>query len=422
MTKLAMLLISLIVLGISTYAQKKVGYAFVDTGSKSIVDLSKIAQRECTGLIKEDSGQSFVEIRFQPRFAPEAKEISLILKKTIEKTQDILSPLQVNGVRFYLLQMADAPKSYKIVLPKQDNLFLYLEAFDKQESINLDCIKYPTFCERLYKTIPHEITHPLLENLIAHDKTRWFEDGLAEYVGTEITRELNPSTVVREKEISSQATFHRKEMRQQLFDWGEIYSHKNPLEGQKEMYSESQRYEAAQQLIRSMIEESKKKGVERPLSILLEKLKQFKEQNGKSATREELFVLIGQHLKVDVRTLGRFDVQTQKDLVREATEILTKEQNSPNLQNKFYALNILASIDEITLSDEWIKFLMKIVYSEKEDNFVQSLAATALAQRIYQDNFDKIVEKFQSANSLLKKRDLNFIKKDLQNKSLRSVL
>lgn len=419
---LSILLISLIILNISADAQKKVGYALVDSGSKKIVDLSKIAQRECTGLIREDIGRSFVEIKFQPQFASEAKEILLILKKVIERTQEVLSPLQVNGVRFYLLQMADAPISYKIVLLKQDDLFLYLEAFSKQESISLDCIKYPSFCERLYKTIPHEITHPLLEDLIAHDNTRWFEDGLAEYVGTEITRELNPNTVTREKEISNQATLHREEMRQQIFDWGEVNSSVSPFNGQKEMYNESQKYEAAQQLIRLTIDESKKKGIDRPLSVLLEKLKQFKEKKRKPATREELFVLIGQHLKVDVRTLGRFDAQAQKNLVQEATEILAKEQNSPNLQNKFYALNILASIDEIALSDEWIKLLSEIAYNLKEDDFIQDLAATALARRMNQSGFNAIIEKLQQTNLFLKNKKLDSIKKDLQEKSLRPAL
>lgn len=419
--KLSILLISLLILNVSANAQKKVGYAFVDTGSKKIVDLSKVAQRECTGLVREETGQSFVEVRFQPQFASEAKETLLILKKVIEKTQEVLSPLQVNGVRFYLLQIADAPKSYKIVLLKQDNLFLYLEAFDKQESISLDCIKYPSFCEKLYKTIPHEITHPLLEDLIAHDKTRWFEDGLAEYVGTEITRELNPNIGTREKEISLQSTLHREEMRQQLFEWGELYSSVSPFKGQKEMYNESQRYEASQQLIRLMIEESKKKGIERPLSVLLEKLKQFTKQKGKPASREELFALIGQHLKVDVQTLGRLDAQTQKSFVQEATEILAKEQTSSNLKNKFYALNTLASIDEIALSDEWINFLSEIVYNEKEDDFIQSLAATALARRMNQNGFDEVIEKLQHTNLFFKKKKLDSIKKDFQEKSLRPI-
>ncbi|MER3430945.1 MAG: hypothetical protein C4324_07885 [Blastocatellia bacterium] len=123
----------------------------------------------------------------------------------------------MSGVRFYLLQMDNAPKSYKIVLPKQDNLFLYLEVFSKPASLNLECAQNEEFCKSLYKSIPHEITHSALEEVISHDKSRWFEEGLANYVGLEIHRQFAPQMLTREKEISAQAVLHREEIRQRLF-------------------------------------------------------------------------------------------------------------------------------------------------------------------------------------------------------------
>ena len=190
-----------------------------------------------------------------------------------------------------------------------------------------------------------------------------------------------------------------------------------------------EKYVAAQELIRLMIEESKKRGVDRPLTVLLEKLKQSAAQKGKPATGEELIAAISEYLKVDVRTLGRLDEQTQQNLVQEATEILAKERDTQNSQtnfgkeslfiSKYYALNVLASIDEISLSEEWIKFLIEIVYNEKEDYFIRTLAATALARRVNHLNFDKTLEKLREPNSLPNKKKLDSIKKDLQKKSLR---
>jgi len=417
--KLLALLICLITLGENSNAQKKVGYIHIDTGYEKIVNLSKKVKQECIESIRKESGQSFIEVRFQPKFSSEAEEISQTLKKVVEKTQEILSPLHVDGVRFYLLQMDNAPKSYKIVLPKQDNLFLYLEVFGKKESLSLDCAENQEFCRKLYQTIPHEITHGALGKLINHDKTRWFEEGLADYVGSEILRQFAPNMQTPEKEMSAQATLHREEMRQRLFGWNEPSYFYLAFKKQKDWSNEAQTYEAAQQLIRLMIEESKKRGVERPLAVLLEKLKQRTEQKGKPATREELFALISQYLKVDVRTLGKLDAQTQQTLVQEATEILAREKNTPNLQNKFYALNILASIDEIPLSEGWIKFLIEIAYDVKEDDYIRALAATALARRVNQNNFDKTIEKLRETNPLLKEKKLDSIKKDLQKNSFR---
>jgi len=115
--------------------------------------------------------------------------------------------------------------------------------------------------------------------------------------------------------------------------------------------------------------------------------------------------------------LGKLDVQMQRSLVQETTEILPREKSTPNLQDKIYALNFLASIDEITLSEEWIKFLIEIAYDAKEDDYIRSLAATALARRVNQNNFNKTIEKLRKANSLLNGKELNSIKKDLQKKS-----
>lgn len=417
--KLLAVLICLVLLGGSGYAQKKVGYAYLDTGDKKIVDLSKKTTQECTESIRKESGQSFVEVRFQPQFSSEAEDISQVLKKVVEKTQEILSPLSVNGVRFYLLQMDNAPKSYKIVLPKQDNLFLYLEVFGKKESLSLDCVQSQEFCRKLYQTIPHEITHPVLENLIDHDEVRWFDDGLAEYVGNEIMRQLAPSMATREKEISAQATLHREEIRRRLFGWNDLNSLDFAFKSEKGWRNEAQTYEATQQLIRLMIEESKKRGVERPLAVLLKKLKQKVNQTGKPVNREELFALITQYLKVDVRALGKLDAQTQQSLVQEAIEMLAKEKNAPNLQNKFYALNVLASIDEIALPEEWIKFLIEIAYNAKEDDYIRALAATALARRVNQDNFDRPIEKLRETNSLFGEKKVDSIKRDLQRQSFR---
>jgi hypothetical protein len=295
-----------------------------------------------------------------------------------------------------------------------------LEVFGKKESLSLDCAENQEFCRELYQTIPHEITHGALNKLIDQDKTRWFEEGLADYVGSEILRQFAPNMQTPEKEMSAQATLHREEMRQRLFGWKEATSLDDfAFKKQKDWRKEAQTYEAAQQLIRLMIEESKKRGVERPLAVLLEKLKQRTEQKGKPATREELFALISQYLKVDVRTLGKLDAQTQQTLVQKATEILAREKNTPNLDNKFYALNVLASIDEIPLSEGWIKFLIEIAYDVKEDDYIRALAATALARRVNQNNFDKTIEKLRETNPLLKEKKLDSIKKDLQKNSLR---
>ena len=222
LSKNLFLTLILLTLVTTAFAQKKSEFMHWEEENKKVVNLTERVMHECTGIIKEGVGQSIVEVRFQPQFASEAKEISLKLKKVVERTQAFLSPLPVQGVRYYLLQMADIPKSYKIVLSNQDDLLLYMDIFGKKEDVSQDCVRNPEFCESLFHTLPHEITHPAVGRLIDHKKTRWFDDGLAEYVGTEINREFVPGVVTREKDIYAQTMLHSDEIRQQLFDWGDL--------------------------------------------------------------------------------------------------------------------------------------------------------------------------------------------------------
>ena len=92
----------------------------------------------------------------------------------------------------------------------------------------------------------------------------------------------------------------------------------------------------------------------------------------------------------------------------------------PNAQNKFYALNVLASIDEIALSDKWINYLLDEVYNRKAgDDYLWALAATAVVVRFNQKGFEETLKNYVSGNEYLKSKSTKKIKEELEKLSIR---
>jgi hypothetical protein len=215
-------------------------------------------------------------------------------------------------------------------------------------------------------------------------------------------------------------SLNREDIRHSIWSWNEAdlnfllrVSHKN-------LSNEIYRYAAAYQIIKQAVEEAKNKGIENPLNTLLTKLKEQKDKQGKPSGSEEIIFLIQENLNVKVKAIGILDEQSQKKLGVEAIDLLSQKEITS--QNKKYAFNILVGIDKFYLREKWLKFLLDEFYFNNEDDQVlKELAATALAMRINQPEFDMILQVYLKENQKLKKNSIKKVKKDLENFSIRPV-
>ncbi|CAN5585882.1 hypothetical protein BH24ACI2_BH24ACI2_12540 [soil metagenome] len=399
---------------------RKIEYNYItsvneDGKETKIVDLSREVHKRCNKSLKKNIGNSYIEMKFPAELFSKAENLADSIEKSIKRTQEILFPLQIEGVRFYLLQLDEVPLSYKITDElKGQNFYLHLLVFKNKEELNLDCSDDDKLCEGIYSTIPHELTHGAVENLVTQKNLKWFDEGLANYIGAEVSREFRPSVMqTKFKENVPKVSLHRPEIREGLWTWSDYANKKDTYFMRNQWF----KYKASEQLLRLTIEESKKKGVENPLKVLFEELRKFREANGKAANAEDLISIIEQRLKVIPKELGVLDNAAQKQLVEEAIKILS-ESNLTDA-DKYYALIILASVDEVPLSIDWLKFLLKNVYTNREKIYLQNLAATALSRRARQKEFDEAVKSFLNENPNLKKLNLKNIKTNIEQLSIR---
>lgn len=402
-------------------AQKKIEYSYFaasdETGKKiKTVDLTKEVLERCNGSLKKQVGSSSIELKFSPEFTDEARNILNALENSVHQTQKVLFLLPVENVRFYLFQMDEIPASYKIIDSITDREFyLHLWIFKDKKTLDLNCNKGNKLCQSIYQTMPHELTHVAIENLIDHKDVSWFEEGLCNYVGKEVSRTYRLSTILDKfDENVPKVTLHRRDIRNDLFFWNHSSNNKKINFVRNEWF----RYIAAEELIQLIIENAKKQEIEKPLDLLLIKLKERKEKLGKPADSSEIIALIKENLNVNPQTLGILDEQTQKNFVNEALNILS--QNEISIEKKNYALYVLAGIDSIQISDNWIKYLLNDIYRQKSNsNYQQELAATALARRFNQEGFDKILDNYLKENKHVIKKSPKQIKEELEKLSIR---
>lgn len=290
------------------------------------------------------------------------------------------------------------------------------------DALDLNCKELSDICHNLYKTIPHELVHPLLEKLITHKKTRWFEDGLAEYIGREVLWASQPKVSFRKSEMSAKALLHQPRIRRVIFNWREFYF--SDISGHEENWHllDAQLYDASQLLIRLMLDESVEKGVEDPLSALLARISVVAKKQKMPLNRDGLMTVIRDVLKVDVRTLGTLDTERQRKLIQEAIETLTDMENPPDPQDEFYAVNVLANIDEIPLTDEWVESLLKRAYSNAQYDYTATMAATALARRNDKAALEKAFNKLQKADPSFERMKFRSVLKYVRRRSIDSSL
>ena len=393
----------------------------LEDNRQEIKDLTKIVREKCSASIIRRVKNTSIEVRFQPEYAKEAERLISKLEKVIKETQETLFPLETEDLKLYILQMNEIPVNYRMSETSDGRKFyLHFAVFKDTKELNTDDCFNKEFCSEIFGTVSHELTHSALEDLITSKGTRWFDDGLAEYVGNRVKEKFFPADYQEKIEAySPSVSLNRKEIRENIWFWKEPELDSVLKINRKDLSNEIYKYGASYQIIKQTIADAEKNGVKNPLSVLLTKLKDQREKLGKTVDSEEIIYLIQEYLMVNPKSLGVLDPQRQQFLITEALKILS--QNEITSEKKNYELYTLAGIDSIPLSGEWIKYLLNVVYQPKQaDESSRELAAAALAQRFNQDDFDTILEDYLRENKEIKGKSLKTIKKQLQKLSIRS--
>ncbi|CAN5839483.1 hypothetical protein BH20ACI4_BH20ACI4_26850 [soil metagenome] len=399
------------------YSQKYVEYSKISlnkNGKIEQVDLTQEIKKKCTKSIIKKYKNNFVELKYSSESDTEAENIFNAIEKSLNETQRILFPLNVEGIKFYLLQLDTIPSSYKIRDEIRDqNYFLFLWIFKNKNELNLECNQTDTFCENIFEHIPHELTHGAIGGFLNPKNTTWFEEGLGIYVGKEISNKYRPLAMQEIfKQVIPEVSLHRQDIRQNLLTWNQVSSlEKN----NKFVKNEWFRYIAAGHLIKLLVENARKNGFEKPLEYLFEELIRNRNKKGKTVNATELSSLIEQNLKVDIKRLGILNNFSQVLLIEKALNLLNK--NIDNVEDKNNSLIILASIEEIQLSEPWINLLLKELLLKKNSEYTRNLIATSLKIRINQPNFHDVLLNFLQENKITRKNKQ--ILHEIENLSLR---
>jgi hypothetical protein len=387
--------------------------------AKEMVDLTTTVEQQCTESLKRTVGKNEIMVRFQPDFRKEAELLMVGLESSIRETQSALDPLDIENVQLYVLHLEKLPTNYKMRRSYDGKSFyLQLFAFIAKDDLSLKECSKSDLCTAVFDTIPHELTHSALNGLISRKYTRWFNDGLAEFVASAVCAKLSPSTLTRKyASASPEVSLYRKDIRANLFGW------KEPDLGmlkasQRELSNEIYYYLAAYELLQQIFNRARRNGVDNPLWLTLENLKKFSEESSKPADTDDLIRIFEENLQVNPRTIGDLDAKTKQAFIDEAISLLSNVRVTPEKKN--YALYTLGCLDDVKISKEWMIFLFDQVFNGRAITENQrELAATALVVRFNQTDFDELLKAYAADNPNLKGKSIKKIKADLAQLSLR---
>ncbi|MFN6963549.1 MAG: hypothetical protein ACK4S4_07265 [Pyrinomonadaceae bacterium] len=387
--------------------------------SQPIVDLTSQVKDSCGAVIAKDIGAVRLSVHFQPSYRERAETAANMLMAVIRETQKLLHPLTPPDVKLYLLQVDKVPINYKMrEISGGKPFYVSLWLFRGTEELDLTKCHPRGFCSEIFSVTPHELTHPVLENLITRKQTRWFDDGLAEYVSNSILERFNPTELrIKLRSYVPEMSLHRQDIRENIFAWREAGVGFFKI-SQRDLSNEIYYYGASYELVRQVVERAKRNGVEAPLEVLLRGLKELRERSGAPVSTSDIISIMESKLKINPKTFGDLDSNRQKAFWDEAISLLSGSEVSDD--DKKYALYIFAALDRAPLTREWLGYLMDIVYkSEDADTIRRELAASALTVRFKQAGFDDALRNYlSSSNPKVKGKSVREVKQKLVSMSL----
>jgi uncharacterized protein (UPF0147 family) len=360
--------------GSTGFSQKSIVIGALNQGPPK--NLTQLLESKCNQAIKKRVGDSATfEIRHDRRSSELANKIAIRLESSVQRVVEIIDRKVEAKILIYVARVDSVPSSYEVIAPGTID-FVYPIVYDSSTSLDINCDGITKLCETIYTTIPHELTHHLLDGKLSEDAT-WLGEGLAEYVSDQVGSEFSPRQAFKRKvETLPEVSLNSAEIREGLLTW--TYTPET-LKAESLLT-----YGAAHQLIRLIVAESERAKVRDPLVKLIALIKNRKE----TLSSAEALELIKTDLKVDVTNLGKLEDARKVEIFKNAVETFWIERNVKRTAYKYNSLVTFAYMDN-PITDSLLVALVEEVFNDKNSDLFKRLSVKALIPRLDQSSFDR---------------------------------
>lgn len=374
-SKLAILFVALTLTSFA-YAQR--GFLTgTGEGLKSPVDLTSTLEASCVGRSREVVGSGVIlDVRYDKHSAQLIRKVLDRLKPAVRRTFDILGYSDEIILTIYVAKVRKVPAGFEVKAPAGSSL-VYPIVYDGSSDLSLDCDQITKLCEVVYTTIPHELTHSVLEGFIDANAI-WIEEGLAEYVSGIVASELSPRQVFkREMETLPEVSLDSEPIRTQLLSW--TYRAET-LTAESVLF-----YGAAHQIVRLIVASNEKESAEAKFLRLISELR----RTGRRLRSDEVVDLVKQRFDVDVRQIGALSAARRAEILAAAISTYRRERNNPKTGYRYSSLVTFAHLKG-DLPDEILLAIVEEAFNTKNDALFRRLAAKALLSRMDAQTFTRV--------------------------------
>lgn len=375
--------------------------------NSDVIDITKFIKQGCNSVSREiiNNDQS-IEIRYDSLSQSTLKKIENSLINLIINLNEKLSPLSTPSIVLYLLKFDEPPANYRFVESSGKSLYPIVFLYKNEDELELECGSYSLFCEEIYATTTHEITHLTIYDFIdTRDKSiRWFDEGLANFIEEDLSSKFAPE-VYQRKVLTTfpSVSLNRNYIRKNIWSWKLTNDIKSlsQLNTWESKWNELSLYGASGEIFRNIINYSEKQGKNYSFQNFLKYIKISAEK--KPLKGEDIPTLIKKQFVVDIKTIGVLNILEKEQFISQSLIYLSSHNiNDPlSKAKKYYALSILASLDS-SIPDNTITTLLRVVNDPAEAEVNRNLAATALQLRKNNPLIKRILQSDNNLGKIIK--------------------
>lgn len=379
----------------------------ISNPNTEITDITEIVKKRChlESNVKINSRQS-LEIKYESIDELKIKKLQNSLVYLIEKLSEKLRPLSMPSIVLYLLKSDQIPQNYRFVESSGMSRYPIVFLYKNEDELDLECNSFSTFCEEIYATTTHEITHLAISSLIdTNDSSvRWFDEGLANFIEEDLSSNFAPD-IYKRKLLTTfpSVSLNRSYIRQNIWSWRTTNSLESlgKLNTWESKWNELSLYGASGEIFRILFNYSDKSSKYISLNQFLEYIKEA--AKNKPLRGKDVLSAIKNQFGVDLKSIGVLtNSEKEKFIERSFAYLSASDKNDPlSKAQKYWALSILASLSN-QIPDTMIFSLIRIVKDPAESEINRNLAATALQQRIRYPQIKRIIQNETNLSKIIK--------------------
>lgn len=340
-------------------------------------DITQALQKNCTNkTVYQFRPNLTLEILYDRSSTGLHDKINEKLRDSVSMSFDLVKRGNLRRIQVYIAKFDKLPLSYQVAAAHGVD-FVYPIAYDSRTEMNSNCAVVTDLCDTIYRTIPHELTHLMVEGLFSSE-AKWIEEGLAEYVSGLVTSKLSPRQAYnREIVTMPEIALHSASIRDRLFQWD---YHPSTMNEESVLF-----YGASHQLARQIFAVSRSDSEHRRLAQFFS----ASANAGSALTSNQVKEVIQSEFGIDVTQLGQLSVTRETELYKNAVDTYILERNKSRTAYKYKSLITIAYIDK-PISDEFLRMLIDDLFDKKYPPLLRKWTAISLARRMDNTTFSRL--------------------------------